>query len=1095
MSLQEELDELLTADLRGRLATFEPKVLSWLLLLPEWTEATWPFGRDVIGQLDHVGLIERRETIESGDAFWVRDSLHAELARYVREARGSELEEDVAELARQSSLGTLTRYRRDLSGRALMDAVEQLLSDGQVGEATRLTAAARLLGEALSEPLADSARRARWRIDRAVRIREDQRQLRHYVHRASVEAELTALRSSSGGYHALHLLGGGGTGKTMVIRHLCGTSKTPVARIDFDHLDPRYPDQRPGEILLALAGELLGYGATRQAYADYRKLQDAADALHEELASDIRSVEPLFTEIIRSFARFIEQFPKPVLLVLDTCEELAKLYPPGSEAPAIDRTFEILDQVHDLVKSVRFVIAGRRWLVRLPDEAAGPASPRLRRRPWVRVLPFTGFTRAEAEEYLRRRDVPPGAMAEALLHRSAAQDGTYSPFELAAYCEWALNDPGLEPGELQNAPGDPLVERRIIGRVTDRIRPAVPIAAALGRFDLDLVTPALRRSGLDSLAAFNELTGQEWVRVLSVDAAGRPRVIEVDEHLRARILQVTAARHPVNMHALARDAVAAAERSALPELPVETVEAAVRLLPVIEAGEFWASLEQRVTVEYAWGWAAQASMRAGAVESARADEDGPTILAAILATQAASRIHAANSGDVISLWREVERHAPRHPDPQQSRKLAVRGLLGRIAAGDPEAVPDSITDIMDDDLAGSFIAAAQRMVADGRDASILLNGFAAARLEPRIAAVASCLLSVLALWRGDHGGARVTADAALMQAVRYGPAYADWVPPRRLADRCRLTRLFVAWADGESLGAVPWQAWRDDAIAHLDDVDAERLVSLTLRFERGYRVLPQEVIARIAAAEYYAPRRPADWLHFQVRPLLVELVMGSWTDRDRGFVLLQQRIDDAVAVGDDPDTMDGCQLAQMRLCRRHRYSDTRVVTLSRDAPAMVRAEAWLVRELVSGDGPATVDDAGSWHGWWQCQTSPGREPRPPAADAGMASDILHADQLEYLEHFGLEPSPVADDAPALLRPGTDPPLRRLAGRDGAWRTRARAARCRRGARAAFSRPRGQGARCGGRAARGSGRQGQCRSGRHTGRAEQPPRRSSSGGPA
>jgi len=1014
MSLQEELDQLLAEDLQARLDAFEPRVLSWLLLLPEWTEREWPFGSDMIDQLDSSGLVERRDTLDGGDAFWVRDSVRHDLARYVRQVRGSELEEDIAQLAQSSWLGTLTPYREDPSGRVLMDAVEQLLGDGDFGEATRLTAAARLLGEALSEPLADAARRARWRIDRAVRTAEDRRQLRHYVHRGSVEAELTALRSPSSGYIALHLLGGGGTGKTMVIRHLCSTSETPVARIDFDHLDPRYPDQRPGEILLALAGELLGYGATRQAYAFYRRLQDAVDAVHEELASDLQATERLFNEMIWSFARFIEQFPPPVLLVLDTCEELAKLYTPGSEAPAIDRTFQILEQLHDQVKSVRFVFAGRRWLVQPLGEGPDAASPRLRHRPSVRVLPFTGFTLVEAEEYLRKRNVTPTAMTEALLHRSAAPDGTYSPFELAAYCEWTLSDPRLNPSELRNAPGDPLVERRIIGRVTDRIRTAVPVAAALGRFDLDLITPALRRSGLDPQEVFDELTGQEWVNVLSVNSLGAPRVIEVDEHLRSRILYVTALQHPVDMHALGRDAVAAIERSALPDLPVETVEAAIRLLPVADAGEFWASLERRLTADHAWGWAAQTSMRAGAIEFARADGDGPTILAATLATQAAARIHTANSGDVVSLWKAVERYASRHPDPRQSRTLAVRGLLGRLAAGDPLADPSLIT-AMDDDLVGSFVAAAQRMVADGRDASRLVSWLAAANRDPRIAAVASSLSSVLALWSGDSQGARLSADAALMQAVRHGPAYADWVPPRRLADRCRLTRLFVAWTSGEPLTAVPWEAWRDEAIHHVDDIDAERLMSLTLRFERGYRALPEQTIERVTAAEHYARRRPADWLHFQVRPLLVELVTASWIGRDRGFVMLQQRIEEALAAGDDPDTVDASQLAQMHLFRRHRFTDTRVTMLSGDAAPIVRAEAWLVRNLVSGEQPATAQEAGSWHGWWQCQQSPERQPRPPVADAGIPPDILYADQVEYNKHFGLEP-PAVDDGPPSFDP-------------------------------------------------------------------------------
>ena len=1009
MSLQDELAQRAAEGMRTRLAAFKPRVLSWLLLLPEWTEKQWPFGTELIDRFDDSGLIERRDTIDVGDAFWVRESVRPELARYVREVRGPDLEEDLEELASSSWLGTLTSYRRDASGRTLMSEVERLIDDGQTGEATRLTAAARLLGEALAEPLADAARRARWRIDRAIRTAEDERRLKYYVRRESIEAELSALRAPSAGYYAMHLLGGGGTGKTMVIRHLCSTSRTPVARIDFDHLDPRYPEQRPGEILLALAGELLGYGTTREADASYKRLRDAVDAVHEELASDIppRSGEPRLTKMIRAFSRFAGLFPEPVLLVLDTCEELAKLYEPGTAAPAIDQTFRILERVHQSVPSARFVLAGRRWLVPPPDEVASAGMPRLRPRPWVRVLPVTGFTRAEARTYLRMHDMPSGAMAEALLRRSAAVDGTCNPFELASYCEWALSDPDLDPDELRNAPGDPLVERRIIGRVTDGIRAAVPVTAAFGRFDLELIKPALRRASLDARKTFDELSAQEWIDVRSVDKAGRPRVIEVDEHLRARILQVTTARHPLDTDALGRDAVAAIERSELPELPVEYVEAAVRMLTVTDAGSFWSRLEDRITAERAWGWAAQVSVRAGAAEKAHADGSGPTILGAILATQAAARIHTADRGDVLELWRAVEDYAPRHPDPAEGKKLALRGLLGRLAAGDRDADPETVPRPVRTDLAGSFVAAAQRLMADERDASGFIARAGVTGSDGRINAILNSLKAVLELWHGNYEGARAYADTAVTLADGKGRDWADWVPPHGPAERCRLTRLFVAWASGEALDALPWEAWRDEAVEHLDDVDAERLVSLALRFEGGHRRVPRALQRRIRVVERYAARRPADWLHVQIRPLIVELALAPWADDGAGYRMLAERIEEAVAAGDDPDTVDVCQLAQMRLCRRRRSADlSTVMGLSLEATPMVRAEAWLVRELLWGEHPLTVDQAGSWHGWWQCQASPPHTPRPPERDQGVPRDIIRADLAEYRGCFGLPPSGV-----------------------------------------------------------------------------------------
>lgn len=89
---------------------------------------------------------------------------------------------------------------------------------------------------------------------------------------------------------------------------------------------------------------------------------------------------------------------------------------------------------------------------------------------------------------------------------------------------------------------------------------------------------------------------------------------------------------------------------------------------------------------------------------------------------------------------------------------------------------------------------------------------------------------------------------------------------------------------------------------------------------------------------------------------------------------------------------------------------------------MVRAEAWLMRELLWGEYPQTVDQAGSWHGWWQCQVSPPRTPRPPEQDLGVPRDVIRADQAEYQAYFGLPPSgvlavPPSFDPEQILRGG------------------------------------------------------------------------------
>jgi hypothetical protein len=78
------------------------------------------------------------------------------------------------------------------------------------------------------------------------------------------------------------------------------------------------------------------------------------------------------------------------------------------------------------------------------------------------------------------------------------------------------------------------------------------------------------------------------------------------------------------------------ERAPLDELSIEAVGAAVRLLPPAEAGVCWARLEQRIILEDKWAWASTMTPYAAGVEANRVAVEGPTIMAAIRATQAAA---------------------------------------------------------------------------------------------------------------------------------------------------------------------------------------------------------------------------------------------------------------------------------------------------------------------------------------------------------------------------------------------------------------------------------------------------------------------------
>lgn len=397
---------------RHQLSRFARDTLLWLAALPEWTDQLaaavgFPTAdesesfSELFARLRASGLLAAREDIDSNGgvliAFWLPASRRAEVGEYLRGIwSNTEILKRLHALAdilqRQPSeqidalrpwlqlvkygLGSPARDRRtadsDPTGTKLLEEVDRLLAEHRATEALSMVGAAQALGDVLGEPFTSSARRAQWRIDRSYRQALDARSLSYYQPRPDVERSIDELLSGAGPW-ALHLLGDGGVGKTMAIRDLCsgrffgraGIEQLPVARVDFDHLDPRYPHTRPGELLLALLGELTTYTTTREIERRFRRSDDSVAKLHDAAASSAAAhlEKQYLNEAIDAFASYLRGFERPVLLILDTCEELAKLHPPGGRAPAVDRTFDLLERIHQRVPQMRALLAGRRWLV------------------------------------------------------------------------------------------------------------------------------------------------------------------------------------------------------------------------------------------------------------------------------------------------------------------------------------------------------------------------------------------------------------------------------------------------------------------------------------------------------------------------------------------------------------------------------------------------------------------------------------------------------------------------------------------------------------------------------------------------------------
>jgi hypothetical protein len=998
----------------GRWGRFDHDMLTKLALLPEWTpQLAVQAGLASAGQiaslvdlLDDAGLVDRRTTLTAGvrpgEVFWLRPQQRPHLAPYLRERAdvAAHIETLVgvltgykplkeSEILRQW-LEIATRHRADATGQKLIKAVDELLADGKLAKATKLVMTAQAVGEMIGGDLLDAVRRAHWQLDRAHRLAQDERFLGTYVNRHEIEQSIADLLRSDNEQWALHLLGDGGVGKTMVIRYLAsgrfatdrGIPKLAIARADFDELDPRYPEERPAELLLSLVGELLGYGLTRRASARFQLFNDTAKLLHEELSHthpERNRVDELRRRVAVQFAQFLNHLDSGVLLIIDTCEELAKLYPPGASAPAIEETFRLLEEVHRAAPQVRILLAGRRWLTPSDDPRERAAGPELAPRDFMTVRHVQGYGREEADRYLDLTKPSPQLRA-AIIDLSGNEQSGYNPFELAMYAEWARADPEVTPETLRTESGNPYIERRVLGRLSSAVVEALPIAISLSRFDLRLIGPSLRRLKLDSAEIFDSLAAQEWVNVLSLGRSGQPHVIEIDEHLRGRLADALPVRQ-VELAKLGNDAVQAIADVPLAEVPIETVEAAVRCLPAASAASWWENLEERITLDGAWSWASQVTIRAAAVAD---EQPEPNIVAAILATHASARLHVGNTADLSKTWEAVISKLRHHPDERLRHALRLRAMLGLIACGDDNGsrFKDDLSEAPDD----AVVAAADRLLAAGKQ---LPPPIAMALSEIRsdgesaLAVAAKYLYSGHLLDRtGDPwdatGSVGLALDLALEAAEMShqrlseytGKGYRDWIPPARLDLRCRQAVLALAACSNDPRIDM-WirEAWSEGCAA-LSDVDGDRLAALALDCEMRQGVPGADRLVDPG----YRPKQPGSlpgWTHRFARPLVVSVAEVCWLrgDPDDAADRLHQQIQAATNAANDPDTIDACQLALLRLCRYYRTTDylPAVQELSLNGELSVRAEAWLLLTLMWGERPATPHDAGSLYAWFRCQ--------------------------------------------------------------------------------------------------------------------------------
>ena len=859
------------------------------------------------GQLGPVvdQIISALQPADPGSTFWVPDSARAgildELERQKKLSWLRDRAREIGGAVRDQSHSVLVppALRRwavlaatlkgeddtgDETGDALLRQVQPLLRSGFTAEALGWIETGRRLHRLVGGTFDTSLLVAARKVELAERTADDRRLLQRFL---PLQEALDAFRDLLSVEDrqepwALHYLGAGGLGKTMLLRHI-GAELAPaeqliVARIDFDHLSPDFPLKRPGQLLLDLLEELEVYANpdTRELYEDAHKV-----LLYQQQppGGGTADVPPTLEHATERFCAYLEALGLRIVLILDTCEELARFEPAGAVLPQLEAALRLLERINREVPSVRVVFAGRRplarrvhggrvltprrWLDCLPDE-----------KTYLAVHEVAGFTDTEARRYLSEMEglTLDAAVVDELLDRSrsAPREPTYAggpdpaktarhiPFDLAQYAAALREDPQY----LNSAQRDLAYAIYVRDRIADRLGPVtaqiLPAVVAMRRFDLEMLAVAVSDGAVTSEEAWQELGTVEWITA-HVDTVLKTTFLEVDRTMLERLGAYYAAPDQHLAYNRARQGLAGGLARLVRDRPpaslsVDHVDAALRCLPPEEAAELCDDLGLRVAADpQAWMWAYHVFSRVLGLDGALADpEHAAAAAAGALHATALSKVRPAE--ELRLQWQAVAGAAWKHPRQDIGRWLANRA---RVLAFPDETwhwrramrqVRQLWRGGQEDRrraawLVGTILAAAGRVMdaADGErpapaQGQRVLREIAGHTFGPQVSVVANVLLARGLLTGGSGDEAADLFDRALAaeEAIRTarsapgtdaGPlvpeAAVDGGVPDNLRDWVRLEAIL---ADLPGVARDPdtrreWLSQALDAIQHSTDAD------------------------------------------------------------------------------------------------------------------------------------------------------------------------------------------------------------------------------------------------------------------------------------
>jgi hypothetical protein len=437
------------------------------------------------------------------------------------------------------------------------------------------------------------------------------------------------------------------------------------------------------------------------------------------------------------FADAIRALPYRALLILDTCEELAKTRPDGTVPHSVGYTFALLELLHEKLPSLRVLFSGRRPLASRGFNWSC-AQRDLPERHYLLLHEVRGFTEPEAHAFLGQslkvsdelipsillKSPDPGPVIRAIWEGVSEDESNtkrYNPYELKLFGDWALEDPPPPPSLIADCSHDFYIEHRIIRRLRfPQLERLLPVLAAVGHFDgtlLRVLSNALTEE-VDVLCS--ELRQQEWINVrflANPDIHQSPsapattaemydcRIIySLEPRMRRRFLQYFSnetVQNKEDVETAVRHLMTATLRRDLGSLDWTHFDAVIALLKdqPVRAAEWWLNVEERLLSTGARAFTWMLSLTEW-LKGPEFDEYGlPTrelaLTAAIWATLAAAQIQTGSRGDLPSTWRIVLQSVDRYPVPEGRARLRLRAIAGLIAAEGRDRIDFNLLEELD----------------------------------------------------------------------------------------------------------------------------------------------------------------------------------------------------------------------------------------------------------------------------------------------------------------------------------------------------------------------------------------------------------------